>query len=162
MQNNNLNDGGTIALAKAGLVAGTTSTYTTTKAVPVMINGQFGTELAIKTNQATPTTDHRTGLAFVALAASEGAVIVFGVIDAGTIVATQGEIKALDINDDTFRIDPPFPGIPDTMMPFGYVIIENGATASAFTFGTTSFTATGVVDTFTDCAFLPDRPQQAT
>ena len=150
-----------MALAKAGLVAGTTSTYTTTKAVPVMINGQFGTELAIKTNQATPTTDHATGLAFPALAASEGCVIVFGVIDAGTIVAVQGAIRDLDVGN-TFIVDPPFPSIPDTMMPFGYVLIENGSSASAFVFGTTSFAATGVVDTFTDCASLPDRPQQAT
>ena len=162
MQNNNLNHSGTMALAKAGLTAGTTTTYTTTKAVPFVISGKYGTELAIQTNAATPTTDHTTGAAFPALAKSEGCVIVYGVIAAGTIVVSQGAIKALDTNDDTFLIDPPFPSIPDTMSVFGYVIVENGSTGAAWTYGASNWTATGLIDTYTDCAFLPDRPQQAT
>ncbi|PCJ39139.1 MAG: hypothetical protein COA71_14580 [SAR86 cluster bacterium] len=162
MQPNNLNNGGTMALAKAGLTAGTTTTYTTTAAIPTILAGAYSTELAAQTNAATPTTDHTTGNAFNALAKSEGCVFVYGIIAAGTIVVSQGAINSLDTDANTFIIDPPFPSIPDTMAPFGYVIVENGSTGSAWTYGADNWTATGVIDTYTDCAFLPDRPQQAT
>lgn len=159
MNNNNLS--GTMCFSKIGLVAGTTSTYTTTVATDFIINGKFGTQFGTKTNQATPTTDFNTGEAFPALAANEGVAIVFGVVAAGTIVAGQGRIEALDPTGGEFIVAPQFPSIPETVCPIGYVIIQNGSTGSAWTFGTTSFGATGITDTFVDVGMLPDRPQES-
>ena len=161
MQTNNLNNSGTMCLSKVGLAAGTTSTYTTTVATDFIINGKFGTQFGTKTNQATPTTDLNTGAAFPAVAVNKGCAIVFGVIAAGTIVAVQGEIEALDPNGGEFIVAPSFPSIPDTMCPIGYVIIQNGSTGSAWTLGSSSWGATGITDTFVDIAMMPDRPQES-
>jgi len=161
MQINNLNNGGTMALAKAGLADGTTSTYTTTKAVPFIINNIYGTELGVKTNAATPTVDHATGLTFVTVPKSKGCIIVYGVIAAGTIVACQGGLKSLDAANK-FVIDPSFPSIPDTMCPFGYRIVENGSTGADWVFGVGAFDATGIVSIFADIGGLPHRPVAGT
>lgn len=161
MLNNNLNNGGTQSFVKTGLIAGTTTTYTTTVATDFIINGKFGTQFAVKTNQATPTTDLRTGAAFPALAASEGVAIVFGVIAAGTVVAVQGGIQTLDSTSGEFIVAPSFPSIPATMCPIGYVIVQNGSTGSAWTLGASNWTATGVTDTWVNVAMLPDRPQES-
>ena len=159
--NNNNNNGATMCFSKVGLIAGTTSTYTTTVATDYIINGKFGTQFATKTNQATPTTDFNTGLVFPALAVNEGVALVFGTIAAGTVVLLQGEIEALDPTGGEFIIAPDFPAIPNTMVPFGYVILQNGSTGSAFTVGSSSWAATGMVDTFVDIGMMPDRPQES-
>jgi hypothetical protein len=161
MMNNNLNNGGTMCFSKVGLTAGTTSTYTTTVATDFIINGKFGTQFGTQTNQATPTTDHVTGAAFPALAINQGVAIVFGTIAAGTVVAMQGDIKSLDTSAAEFVIAPPFPAVPSDVAVFGYVIVTNDSTGSAWTFGTSNWTATGIVDTFVDVAMLPDRPQES-
>lgn len=154
-------DGMTLCLSNgAGLIAGTTSSYTTTVAVAGIINGEHATELAAQTNTATPTTD-ANGAAFTALAASEASVFVFGIIAAGTIAVMQGEVVAMDADTNEPLYNPEFPGIPDTMLPFGFGVIKNGSTGSAWTFGASNWTATGVVDTFTDVGVLPARPQAA-
>ena len=154
---------GTMSFTKTVAVAGTTSTVTTSNATDFIINGKFGTQLDALTNQATPTTDHLTGLAFPALAINEGCAIVLGTTTAGgtTVVAVQGDIKDLDATGGEFLIAPPFSAIPDTMCPFAYIIIQNGSTGSAWTFGTTSFGATGITDVFVDIGIMPDRPQES-
>jgi len=161
--NNNNNHGGTQSYTKTVAVAGTTSTVTTSNATDFIINGKFGTQLDALTNQATPTTDHQTGLAFPALAINEGCAIVLGTTIAGgtTVVAVQGDIKSLDSGTVEFSIAPPFGSIPDTMCPFAYIIVTNDSTGAAWTFGTTSFGATGIVDTFVDIGMMPDRPQES-
>lgn len=152
--------GATICIAKAGLTAGTTSTYTTAAATGGSVLGKFVTALGAQTNTATPTTDFN-GDAFTALAVSEGAVFVFSLIAAGTIVVHQGGTEVLDASN-AFKIAPQFPSIDtDVYMPFGYVVVKNGSTGAAWTFGTTSFAATGIVDTYTDVTTLPLRPQTA-
>jgi hypothetical protein len=163
MLNNNLNNGGTMSFTKTNAVAGTTSTVTTTVATDFIINGKFGTQLDILTNQATPTTDLGTEIAFPALAINEGCAIVLGTLTAGgtTLRAVQGEIEALDADGGEFIVAASFPQVPDTMCPFAYIIIKNGSTGSAWTFGTTSFGATGITDTFVDIAIMPDRPQES-
>lgn len=159
MQSNLLN-AITQALSKAGIVAGTTSTYTTTVATAGTIEGKFATALAAQTNTATPTTD-ANGDAFTALAASQGCVFVVGTTLAGAIAVVQGGVEALDTEDGSFVVAPSFPDIPSDFMPFAYVIIKAGSTASAWTFGASNWTATGIIDTFVDIGTMPDRPQES-
>jgi len=163
MLNPNLNLGGTMCFTKVVAAAGSTSTITTTNATDFIIDGKFGTQLDALTNQATPTTDHRTGAAFPALAINQGVAIVLGTIAAGgtNLVAIQGDIQDLDSGTLEFKIAPHFGSIPDTMCPFAYIIITNGSTGAAWTFGTTSFGATGITDTYVDIAMMPDRPQES-
>jgi len=160
---NNNNHSGTMSFTKTVAVAGTTSTVTTSNATDFIINGKFGTQLAALTNQATPTTDLLTGAAFPALAANEGVAIVLGTTIAGgtTVVAVQGDIQALDSTSGEFIVAPHFASVPKEMCPFAYIIIQNGSTGSAWTFGTTSFGATGITDTFVDIGQMPDRPQES-
>ena len=160
---NNNNHVGTQSFAKVNAVAGTTSTVTTTVASDFIINGKFGTQLNILTNEATPTTDHLTGIAFPALAINEGCAIVLGTTIAGgdTVVAVQGVIEALDSTGGEFIVAPDFATVPDTMCPFAYIIIQNGSTGAAWTFGTTTFAATGITDVFVDISIMPDRPQES-
>ena len=68
----------TMTVVKAGLTAGTTTTYSTT-ANPVLycIRGKAYTKATV-TNGATPTTDANSGLAFKAQAIGTGSVYVFG------------------------------------------------------------------------------------
>jgi len=160
---NNNNHSGTMSFTKTVAVAGTTSTVTTSNATDFIINGKFGTQLDALTNQATPTTDFLTGAAFPALAANEGCAIVLGTTAAGgtTVKAVQGGIVDLDSTSGEFITAPSFGSIPKEMCPFAYIIIQNGSTGSAWTFGTTSFGATGITDTFVDIGQMPDRPQES-
>jgi len=152
-----------MSFTKTVAVAGTTSTVTTSNATDFVIDGKFGTQLAALTNQATPTTDFLTGAAFPALAVNQGCAIVLGTTIAGgtTVKAVQGGIQDLDSTSGEFVIAPSFGSIPKEMCPFAYIIIQNGSTGSAWTFGTTSFGATGITDTFVDVAVLPSRPQES-
>lgn len=147
----------TQCFAKVGLTAGTTTTYTTGVATDFVINGVFGTQFATKTNQATPTTDVNTGAAFTALAANEGAVYVFGTDSSGAVKVAGSKSYALDSSGE-FKVRPQFPPIPETMCPFGYFVILNGSTGSAWTLGSSNWTAAGITDTTTNCAVLPNRP----
>lgn len=147
----------TMAFSKVGLTAGTTTTYTTTVATDFVIKGKFGTQFGTKTNQTTPTTDVNTSAAFTALAANRGSVYVFGCIADGTVKVAGGSVETLDAAGN-FKVAPKFPPIPDTMVPFGYFVIKNGASGSSWTFGSSNWTATGITDTTADVAVLPDRP----
>lgn len=151
-------NGLTLCTSKAGLTAGTTSTYTTTVAVAGMIGGKYATPLAVQTNTATPTTDGNSA-AFTALAASQVSVFVFTIVAAGTIAVFQGTVEDLDSGDAVEKA-PEFPAIDtDTYLPFGYVVVVNSSAGSAWTFGASNWTATGVTDTYTDVGVLPSRPQ---
>lgn len=147
----------TQCFSKVGLTAGTTTTYTTTVATDFVINGVFGTQFATKSNQATPTTDTNTGTTFTALAANEGAVYVVGTVAAGTVVVAGSKSQALDAAGD-FKVAPQFPPIPETMCPIGYILIRNGSTGSAWTFGSSNWTATGITAATASVSVLPNRP----
>lgn len=69
MADNLFNQALTFNHVNAGLVAGTTSSYTTTATTVCSIRGKFATGLTAQTNTASPTTDATTGAAFVALSA---------------------------------------------------------------------------------------------
>ena len=159
----------TVCTVKVTLSAGTTTTYTTDVATAGMIEGKFVTALAAQTNTATPTTDARTSAAFVAQAggADSGRTVgticcyVFGTTAAGAIQVTQGPIEDLADIADNVLVNPHFPSLPDDFMPFAYLILTNGNTGSAWTFGSSNWTATDVTDTYVSIGTLPDRPQSS-
>lgn len=158
MLNNNLNNGGTMCFAKVGLIAGTTTTYTTTVATDFIIGGKFGVQFATKTNQATPTTDARTGLAFPTLSDDQACALVFGVNAAGAIQLLQGDLKTIEPGTTDFLITPPFPSVPEDFCPIGYALVKNDS-GSDFIAGTTAWA--GVDMTFVNVSMLPDRPQES-
>lgn len=150
----------TASYAKAAVVAGTTTTITTTVTAMYAIKGKIYTKTAI-TNGATPTTDAATGLAFVPIPfPSFGCVFLWGLDAAGAQKVTQGSINALDASGN-FIVAPQFGSVPETMCPLAYIVVQLGATAVAtWTFGTNNLSGvTGVTYTFVDISTLPGRPQ---
>ena len=162
MQQLDLN-GATINCANAGLAAGTTSTYTTTATTAHVIGGKYGTTLAAQTNTATPTTDVNTSAAFDAQGDDTACAYVFGVNAAGAIKVAQGAVVATQVGVTTTAGDlivpPPFPPLPDDFCPIGYVLIRSAPSASAWTFGSSNWDATGITDHWYNVATLPSRPQ---
>lgn len=157
-------NGLTMSLKATGLTKGTTSTYTTTAASEGIINGKHVTALGIQTNTATPTTDAVTGLAFTALTDNQATVLVFGQTAAGAIQMAQGTIVPTQVGVTTTAGDfinaPQFPTLPDDFMVLGYLLVRTAPSASDWTAGTSSWTATGVTaSAMVECAVLPDRPQ---
>lgn len=150
----------TLALGKATLAAGTTSTLSSTGALAYAIRGKAYSRAALS-NTATPTTDANTGIAFLPVVTNKGSVFVIGYNAAGGLVAAQGSIEALD-SSGNFIYAPQFPVVPDTMCPIGYEIIKAGSTASAggWVFGTSNqASVTGITYTLVDVVTLPERPQ---
>lgn len=162
MDNLNLR-GVTMNMTNAGLAAGTTTTYVTTATTAHVINGNFGTTLAAQTNTASPTTDVNTGAAFIAQAANQAGVYVWGVNAAGAIKVAQGAIKNTQVGVTTtagaFIETPDFPTLPSDFAPIGYCVVRTSPTGSAFTLGTTAWAASGITATFKNVCTLPDRPQ---
>lgn len=164
MANLNFDYGNTVNLASAAMIAGTTSTYTTTVTTNCVINGKFATTLGAQTATATPTTDATTGLAFNALAPNQCCVIVLGQNLAGTIKMCQGPILATNVGVTTtvgaLRLDPQFPAFPDDFCPLAYTVVRTAPSAASWTPGTSSWTASGVsASTFQNVYQLPNRPQ---
>ena len=156
----------TLNHAIAGLVAGTTSTYTTTATTVCSINGKFATGLTAQTNTATPTTDATTGAVFNAVLANNCCSLVYGVNAAGVIKLSQGPSVATAAGVTTtvgaFIAAPQFPALPDDFCPIGYQIVRVSPTGATFTPGTTNWTASGITcSTIKNIAMLPDRPQIA-
>lgn len=156
----------TINMGNAGLVAGITSTYTTTATTVCAIRGKFATGLAAQTNTASPTTDATTGIAFVALSQNQCTVLVWGVNAAGAIKLAQGSIESTEPGVTTtvgaFKNAPQFPALPDDFCPIGYQLVRVSPTGAAFTAGTTSWAASGITcSTIQNVSMLPDRPQIA-
>jgi hypothetical protein len=150
----------TLALGKATLAAGTTSTLSSTGTLAFAIKGKAYSHAALS-NTATPTTDAVTGAAFVPVVTNKGSVFVIGYNAAGALIAAQGSIESLD-SSGNFINAPQFPVIPDTMCPIGYEIIRAGSTASAagWVFGTgNQASVTGITYTLVDVVTLPERPQ---
>jgi hypothetical protein len=156
----------TINLVSAAMVAGTTSTYTTTVTTAGVINGKFVTTLAPQTNTASPTTDANTNAAFNALQPNQCCALVFGQRAAGIIQLIQGPIIATAVGVTTtvgaFLSAPQFPDLPNDFLPLAYTLVRTAPSAAAWTPGTSSWTATGVsATTFQNVAQLPARPQIA-
>ena len=158
---------GTGCMSVAVLAAGTTTTITTTNAINYAIRGKANTVAAL-TNQATPTTDHLTGAAFVGVKKGYGSVFVYGFNAAGTLKCVQGTVVPLDTSGATYiwKDSPQFPAMPEDFCPFGYLTILAGSTADATTGwvqGTSNqASVTGITYAREDVALgMPDRPQTA-
>lgn len=150
--------GGNCALSKAGLAAGTTTTYTTANALTYTNKGQL-LSFAAKTNQATPTTDALTGKAFVPLSLNQACVIAFFVDASGALNVGQGPVVSnLDLTGGLAAAQ--FPQGPDTLTPFGYLLAQAGPTLSGtWTFGTNNLSGvTGMTYTFRDVMDYPAQP----
>ena len=162
--NLNFNSGITINLVSAAMVAGTTSTYTTTVTTTCVINGKFATTLGAQTNTATPTTDANTALAFNALQPNQTCCLVLGTNLAGAIKMVQGPIINTLVGVTTtvggLLNDPQFPALPADFCPLAYTVVRTAPSATAWTPGTSSWTASGVsASTFQNVCQLPNRPQ---
>lgn len=156
----------TMSTTDSGLVAGTTSTYTTTVTTAGVINGKWVTTLGTQTNTASPTTDAMTAAAFNVLAPNKACCLVWGQNAAGAIKLCQGPIvdtfAGVTTTVGAFRDTPQFPQLPDDFMPLGYQLVRTAPNAANWTPGTSSWTASGVTcSTIQRVAQLPDRPQTA-
>lgn len=156
----------TLNLTNCAMVAGTTSTYTTTVTTAGLIAGKFVTTLAAQTNTASPTTDANTGSAFNALQPNQCCALVYGQTAAGAIQLVQGPIIACATGVTTtvgaFINAPQFPDLPNNFLPLAYTVVRTAPSAAAWTPGTGSWTASGVsATTFQNVGQLPPRPQIA-
>lgn len=154
----------TINFASAAMVAGTTSTYTTTVTTNCCINGKFATTLGAQTNTATPTTDAATGAVFNPLQPNQCCALVLGQNLAGAIRMCQGPIIPTAIGVTTtvgaLISEPQFPNLPNDFVALAYTIVRTAPSAAVWTPGTSSWTASGVsASTFQNVAYLPARPQ---
>lgn len=147
----------TLCATKAGLIAGTTTTLTTSVTVNYGIRGKAYSKTALS-NSASPTTDYASAAAFNVIAINKGSVFTIGFDHSGNAKAVQGSIEDLDTSGNFVRA-PNFGPIPDDFCPIGYVVCKNGSTGSNWTFGSSNWTATGMTATFVDVMTLPDRPQ---
>jgi len=149
------------ALGKATLAAGTTTTISTTGTLPFAIGGKAYSSAALS-NQATPTTDVNTGVAFVGVKSGYGSVFVYGFNAAGTLKCAQGSVVPL--LNYAWDAKPQFPALPDDFCPFGYLTILAGSTADATTGwlqgSSNQASVTGITYARQDVALgMPDRPQ---
>lgn len=147
----------------AGLILGTTSSYSTTATTVGSINGRFVTTIGAQTNAASPTLDALTGVAFAPLSPNKATVLVFGQTVAGVIQMAQGGIEDTEAGVTTtvgaFRRAPQFPNLPDNFMALAYVLVRTAPAAATFTAGTSSWTASGITaSAVVNIATLPDRP----
>ena len=146
----------TLALGKAGLSAGTTTTLTLGNTLDFAIKSR-AYQKAAASNAASPTTDRNTGVAFTALAASQACAFAVCLDSGGSYRVYQGPIVDLDANGN-YAVAPEFPGVKDTDCIIAGVVAKNGSTGSAWTFGSSNWTATGMTATFVDLIGTPDRP----
>jgi hypothetical protein len=154
----------TCNFASAAMIAGTTSTYTTTVTTNCCVNGKFATTIAAQTNTATPTTDATTGAAFVAMQPNQACAIVLGQTVGGVIKMSQGPIIPCSVGVTTtvgaLINDPQFPALPADFVALAYTVVRTAPSAAAWTPGTSSWTASGVsASTFQNVSQLPSRPQ---
>lgn len=172
----------TMALDNFGFAEGTTSTLSTTGTNKYLINSVFYSRTAL-TNQATPTTDHATGNAFIPMPIpgtttnlppgvvstpyGYACAFLLGFNAAGTLCAIQGQMQPLDSAGNPVTapalpsdIGPAGPNLGDNdFCPCGYIVVKSGTSAVAtFTFGTTSWTTTGYTTSLGNIASLTGRP----
>ncbi len=155
----------TLALQKAGIVAGTTTTITITTATPIAIKGKAFT-VAAAANGASPTLDDVTGVAFVPVTPGNGCVFVIAADSAGALRVTQSALWPLDPSSGTsgaalFITTPQMPPVKDTRCPLAYMVCKVGSAGAAWTFGVSNMAGppANTSLTFVDVITLPERPQ---
>lgn len=149
---------GNCNFSKGGLVAGTTTTITTTVALMYSILGKLYTKAAL-TNEATPTTDVNTGATFVGITANNGTAYILGINAAGAIVAAEASIEALDVQGNFIRA-PHLPPLSDTYAPWGMIVVKGASNLSGtWRLGASNLSAvTGMTYSFSDLNTYPHRP----
>ena len=159
--------GSNMNFVRAALVAGTTTTITTTVATMYSIDGKIYTKGTI-TNGATPTTDVMTGAAFVPLpiptsaANAKGCAFVVALNAAGDIKVAQGPlVNVADVTGGMAMYQ--LRMLSDSLCPFGYIIVKGSATQVAtWTFGTNNLSSvTGMTYVFGNLSSLPAQPISA-
>lgn len=150
--------GGNLALGKANLAAGTTSTISTTGTLPYAVQGQVYNRTAL-TNSPTPTVDIMTGRPFVPLVADQACIFLFALDAAGNVRVTQGPIAKLsDIVGKLAAAH--FPTLNDDLTPIGYLYAQAGLTlVGTWLFGTNNLSGvTGMTYSFRDVFLIPAQP----
>ena len=136
---------------------GAETVHDTTVLLNFCINGKAYTKSGTNADQATPTTDHNTGVAFNTLTASKACVMVWAYNASGTVKVMQGPV--VDWDGVAFNVPPSFPAIADDVCPFAYQILKASSSAGTITFGTSNWNATGFTNAIVNVLVLPDRPQ---
>lgn len=164
MDNLNFGHGNSCNLSNAGVVAGTTSAFTTTAATSAVINGKFTTPLAVQTNAASPVVDGATLLPFIVLTPGMCCSLVFGVNSAGVPLLCQGKPIAIGAGSGVVPgalvQAPQFPGLPQDFVALAYTVVRTAPNALPWTPGAGAWAAAGVVaSAFQNVYQLPNRPQ---
>ena len=181
----------TMCLASMTFAEGSSNGISTTGTNAYIIDSVFYSRTAL-TNQALPATDLATGNAFIAIpvpgtttglgpsipsAPSGGGyacAITLGFNAAGTLLAIQGPIVAIDTNGNFISASPslspslgppgPNPGTTAVVeassdfCPCGAIVVKSGSAAVAtFTPGTTVWSTTGYTTSLLNLASLPGR-----
>ncbi len=181
----------TMALASFAFAEGSNANINTTGTNAYIIEGFFYSRTAL-TNQALPATDYATGNAFIAMpvpgtttglgpsipSAPTGGgyacALTLGFNAAGTLLAIQGPIVAIDTNGNFISASPslspslgppgPNPGTTagiqadNDFCPCGFIVVKSGSAAvAAFTPGTTVWSTTGYTTSLGNIASLPGR-----
>jgi hypothetical protein len=137
---------------------GAETVHDTTVTIDYVLNGVIASKTAI-TDGATPTTDYVTGSG-ITLTASKARVVVWGLIDGGTVKVIAGDI--VDWDGVAFKVAPPFPDIPDTFVPFATQLIKGASDVSGtWDFGVDNWSATGITSSIKNVMVLPSRPRTA-
>lgn len=150
------------SLTKAGLtgISGAVTTYSTGASGVLQC---FGGKLILKAQDsgvAMPTLDAVTAKAFNAVSPNQGCTLIFGYTTAGAIQVAQSNIVSLDPNGNFIGWAPQEATLPDSICPFSYVVVKNGATGTLnFTPGTTVWNQTGMSYSVQDIAYVTGRPQ---
>jgi len=146
---------------------GAETVHDTTVLLNYAINGKGYTKSGTNADQATPTTDYNTGLAFpvlvggasVAGAYGQGCQVVWAYTSTGAVKCMMGPRQALD-SAGNFIVTPQYPNVPKDVCPFAIQTLKAGATAAVnISFGTSNWNATGFTNAIDDIFVLPSRPQ---
>lgn len=149
---------------KQAVVAGTTSTITTTVAGMYSIGGNIYTRTTL-TNQASPTTDAVTGKALnplpipSATQLAKMCKVAICLDGSGNLKFVQGPlVNVADFDNGIAAL--PLPLIPDTLCMIAHVTCKGNQSTqvAAFTPGTTAWSTTGITNTFTDAATPAGQP----
>lgn len=158
MNMSDIGRGGNFCFGYAGLTAGTTTTLTTANAVSYSNAGRMYTKAAV-TNGASPTTDAKTGAAFVGLVAGDACIFVVGLDVSGNIKVVQGPVvSGTDVSGDISAVQ--FPEMPDSVTPIGYLYAVAGSTLSGtWTFGSSNNSSvTGMTYNWRSLFSIPADP----
>lgn len=166
----------TMSTTKANftVTGGAATTFVTTTGaatqISYLINGKSYAKTPA-TGIAMPAVDVNSGNAFVPLNAGSGTtaqpvaygtIFVFGLDAGGNYrVAQSKDANVLLDSAGNFIYAPQFPVLPDSIAPFGYLVVKGAFNSAAWTLGTSNWNATGITTSTQDVGTLTNRPQVA-